>query len=193
GRFIHLHAMKQNNTLPFQTSPSRSGPPTGKPGVALIRFLRLAGIAFSLSATAAHALYQSEPVTAYRVEDNAIRVDGRPDSLWKAISAQPGGASVISMKDYRKIVLLQPESVRNDDPAKYYPNPVGESIVMLSAYDNTALYFFFLVNTGSVVKSSDNCAATADLWKADAPVVFVDPSPWSVDPSMYTSYFSTDL
>lgn len=141
----------------------------------------------------AQALLVDQTISAYRIPDNRIKVDGRPDTIWKALSAAPGGAAVISLKDYRKIVLLQPDSVRNDDPSKYYPNPSGDSVTMLAAYDNAALYFFFVVKTRSVVNTARQCLDSASRWKADAPEVFVDPSPWSPDPTVYTSYFSTDF
>jgi hypothetical protein len=62
----------------------------------------------------------------------------------------------------------------------------------MAAYDSRALYFYFQVKTATVVKSSSLCATQDKVWRADAPVLFLDPSPWNPDTAVYRSYFSAD-
>jgi hypothetical protein len=90
------------------------------------------------------------------------------------------------------MVILQPDSVRNDDPAKYVEMPPQGSATLMAAYDAKALYFFILVKTASVADPQDLGCSTADLWKADAAEIYVDPSPWSAFPPDYRSYFTAD-
>jgi len=135
------------------------------------------------------ALYLTEMVSAFKVPDGGIKVDGKPDAIWKAVYAV-GASSRISFDDYRRIVLLGADSLRNNpDPSKYYQAPKTGSVMMLAAFDNTALYFFFLVAENSVFNPSSLCTV-ANLWAADAPDVFVDPTPWS--PDNYTAFFNKD-
>lgn len=166
----------------------------GASGVARVRFQLFAWAIFAwLAVTPTHALYSREYLTAFRIPDNSLKMDGRPDSLWRAVAGM--GLSTghsLSFKDTEKMVVLAPETVRNDDPSKYVKNPVNGSITMLAAYDNQALYFFFLVKTKTVVNAKTVCPALADAWKADAAEVFVDPSPWDQDPAVYRSYFTAD-
>ncbi|MDB5048917.1 MAG: hypothetical protein JWO30_1988 [Fibrobacteres bacterium] len=140
----------------------------------------------------AHALYTQETITAYRVPDGKINVDGTPELLWRSISAQPSAVSTITFQDYRRMVLLQPEQVRNADPSLYVKNPVNGYISMLAAYDNTALYFLFLVKTKTVANSGSLCTTTDNLWKADAPEVYLDPTVWKDDTTSYRSFFTAD-
>jgi hypothetical protein len=91
------------------------------------------------------------------------------------------------------VLLQQSDKIRNDNPAKYVPNPVTGSATLMAAYDSEALYFFFLIKTKSTIANPTALACTdADLWKADAAELFVDPSPWSDEPSVYQSYFTAD-
>ncbi|MEO7427517.1 MAG: hypothetical protein ABI036_20195 [Fibrobacteria bacterium] len=141
----------------------------------------------------ANALYTGEIVTAFRVPNGKIVVDGKPERLWQALSLRYGGVpSTISFTDYAKVVLLQPENIRNADPSLYLNNPVHGKITMLAAYDNTALYFLFLVKTKTVVNAKTVCLTADNLWKADAPEVYLDPNTWVDDSTVYQSYFSTD-
>ncbi|MDQ3001877.1 MAG: hypothetical protein M3Y08_11535 [Fibrobacterota bacterium] len=145
-----------------------------------------------------HALYLAETISAFSLPPSGpgstIKVDGSPDTVWKAISVLPGAVSTIDFEDFQKLVILQPDAARNDDdPSKYVKDPVNGSIKMLVAYDKTALYFLFLVRTTTVFNPKSLCAPTAaNLWKADAPEVYIDPSPFDADTSVYPSYFSTD-
>jgi hypothetical protein len=141
-----------------------------------------------LLAGAAHALYLGQGVTAYPVANGAIKVDGRPETIWRDISARPSGTSRIAFSDYEKIVLLEPTEVRNAPPQDYYQAPSTGSVTLLAAYDNAFLYFFFLVQENSTFNPS--LCSTADLWKANAVEVYVDPNAWS--PTLYSAYFSAD-
>ena len=60
---------------------------------------------------------------------------------------------------------------------------------MLAAYDNAALYFFFLVKENSLYDLRTACTS-GEVWKANAAEVFIDYSTWS--PSLYQAYFSAD-
>jgi hypothetical protein len=140
----------------------------------------------------ANALYRQDSIMAYRVPDGKITVDGTPDRLWKALSQRPGAQSTISFQDFRKLVLLQPEQVRNADPSLYVKNPVNGYATLLAAYDSTALYFLFLVKTKTIAGAKTLCTDTADFWKADAPELYLDPNLWLDDATSYRNYFSTD-
>ncbi|MEO6098494.1 MAG: hypothetical protein ABIQ80_22370 [Fibrobacteria bacterium] len=136
------------------------------------------------------ALFTKSSITAFPVPDDRIKIDGTPDTIWKAIAAR-NGYTTLSFQDYSKLVLLNSDKVRNDDPAKYVsPAPAGY-ITMMAAYDSKALYFYFQVKTDTVFKSTDLCTSDK-VWKANAPVVFLDPSPWDRDTAVYRSYFSAD-
>ena len=141
-----------------------------------------------LLAGAAHALYLGQGVTAYPVANGAIRVAGKPETIWRDISARPGGFSHMPFNDYGKVVLLEPTEVRNAPPQEHYQAPSTGSVTLMAAYDNTALYFFFLVRENNTFNPS--VCSTADLWKAHAVEVYVDPNAWSQ--SLYTAYFSAD-
>ena len=145
----------------------------------------------ALCAGPIHALQLNGKVTAYRVSDGAFTLDGKPDSLWRSLLAL-GGAPVISFQDYSKMVILQPETARNDNPAKYRPNPPAGSATLIAAYDSQALYFYFLIKTGRIANPAALGCQAADLWKIDAAEVYVDPSPWSADPLDYHTYFTAD-
>jgi hypothetical protein len=136
-----------------------------------------------------NALYLGNGVIAKRVSDGSIVMDGRPDLVWKAIGARLTGADTISFGDYQKIVLLQSDAIRNANPAKHYLAPAKGSVSMMAAYDNTALYFFFLVKENSFYNPASLCTAT-NLWKANAAEVYIDPSPWVT--VNYNTYFSVD-
>ncbi|MDB5102329.1 MAG: hypothetical protein JWP91_18 [Fibrobacteres bacterium] len=154
----------------------------------LARFLLI--LAFFCGA--AHALYTFDGITATRVPDDRIKVDGSPDTLWKGIYNLTNGGSSIRFNEYGKMVILQPDSARNADPAKYVaPAPTG-LIFMLSAYDSKALYFYFQVKAATVANSKSLCTTADNFWKADAPEIFLDPSVWDPDTAVYRSYFSAD-
>jgi hypothetical protein len=149
-------------------------------------------LVLSVISGTAHALYPGQGVNAYRIADDKIKVDGTPDSLWKAISSIEGAVSSIAFNDYGKMVILQPDSVRNADPSKYVtPAPTG-SIFMLAAFDTKSLYFYFQVKTKTIANAKTLCTDPANIWKADAAEVFVDPASWSADPDVYRTYFSAD-
>jgi hypothetical protein len=156
---------------------SRSQPPW-------IRFFALLACLTGIS----NALFTGNPIMAFQVPDDRIKVDGSPDTLWKAIYDLEGG-SVIDFQDYNKIVVLNDP---NRDPSQLIPPPAGDSIFMLAAYDSKALYFYFQAKVATVAKSNTLCASAETQWKADAAEVFVDPSPWSQDTAVYRSYFSAD-
>jgi hypothetical protein len=156
---------------------SRSQPPW-------IRFFALLACLIGVS----HALFTGKPITAFQVPDDRIKVDGNPDTLWKAVYSW-GDRSVISFKDFRKIVVL---GNPNGDPSQFIPPPPGDSVFMLAAYDSKALYFYFQAKVATVAKSDPLCNTAETQWKADAAEVFVDPSPWSQDTAVYRSYFSAD-
>lgn len=141
-----------------------------------------------LLAGAAHALYHGQGVTAFPIADGAIKVDGKPESIWREISANSGGKSQIQFNDYGKVVLLDPVAVRNAPPAQHFLAPSTGSVTLLAAYDRTFLYFFFLVRENNTFNPST--CSTADLWKAHAVDVYVDPNAW--DTTQYRAYFSTD-
>lgn len=138
-----------------------------------------------------HALYTAGSINAFRIPDGALSIDGRPDSLWRTLYAQDG-YTVLNLQDASKMVILQPTTVRNDNPAKYVKNPSPGTVTLMAAYDSKALYFFFLIKVrGFADPKAWGCAAS-DLWKTDAAEVFVDPSSWSENPGTYQSYFTTD-
>lgn len=172
--------------------PVRSGCGPGRnrairPGAIALTVL----LALGLFGTA-DALYTSEAITAFRVPDGTLQVDGTPEILWRALSIRSGAVSTISFKDYGKLVLLQPQAVRNADPSLYVTKPVDGSISMLAAYDNAALYFLFLAKTASVVDPKKVCPDGDGIWKADAPEVYLDPNLWTDDSVSYRNYFSAD-
>ena len=139
---------------------------------------------------ASNALYLDSAIIAYRIpEGKTINLDGKPDSLWKAIAGLNQGFSTISLNDYRRIVLLESDAIRNDDPRKYFQAPGQGSVSLLAAYDSKALYFFFLVRENTAFDADSRCA-NGDLWRANAPEVYLDPSPWN--DSLYQAYFSAD-
>lgn len=142
-----------------------------------------------LLAGAAHALYLGQGVTAFRVANGAIKVDGKPENIWREISARNGGFSRIAFNDYGKIVLLEPTAVRNAPSEQHFQAPSAGSVTLLAAYDDAALYFFFLVQENNTFNPTALCS-TADLWKAHAVDLYVDPNAWS--PTLYTAYFSAD-
>lgn len=156
---------------------SRSQPPW-------IRFFALLACLIGVS----NALFAGKPISAFQVPDDRIKVDGSPDTLWKAIYAW-GDRSVIDFQDYKKIVVL---GNPNSDPSQLIPPPAGDSIFMLAAYDSKALYFYFQAKVATVAKVNEVCSKAESRWKADAAEVFVDPSPWSQDTAVYRSYFSAD-
>jgi hypothetical protein len=139
-----------------------------------------------------HALYTADAITAYQVADNAFTIDGKPDSLWRTIFALPNGNLSLSFQDYSKLVILQPDSIRNRDPSLYVKNPSAGSATLMAAYDSKALYFFFLIKTGAYANPQALGCGSTDLWKADAAEIYVDPSVWSAGSSDYRSYFYTD-
>lgn len=138
---------------------------------------------------AVHALYLGQGISAYRVPDGKIKVDGRPDSVWKEIGARSFGYSQIPFNNYGKIVILEPDSIRNAPPEEHYTAPSAGSVTMLAAYDASNLYFFFLVKENNRFNPRTLCGLT-DLWKAHAVELFLDPSSWSE--TLYTAYFSAD-
>ncbi len=151
-----------------------------------------AGIHLFLTGLAgfSHALSTESPIWAVRVPDDRIKVDGTPDTVWKAIAAGRQ-YSTIMFTDYGKIVILQPDAVRNDAPGKYIKPPATSYVTLMAAFDSKALYFYFQVKTATIANSKTLCADTA-IWKADAAEVFIDPSPWNPDTAVYPSYFSAD-
>jgi hypothetical protein len=158
------------------------------PGSLCLRTLLL----LAVLAISSHALYRKETITAFRVPNGKIVVDGKAELLWRALSVKSGAVSSIPFSEYEKLVLLQPENVRNADPSKYIKTlPVG-NISMLAAYDSSALYLLFVVKTKTVVNSESGCFTAANLWKLDAPDVYLDPSAWSDDSTTYQSYFAVD-
>lgn len=137
-----------------------------------------------------HGLYLDSAISAYRVADGLITVDGKPDLVWKEIG---GGflqsTSRIRFDDYRKIVLLT-DSLRNRPPQDYFSAPATGSVTMLAAYDRDYLYFFFIVRENEAFSTLAGGCDLPDLWKANAVEVFVDPSAWSE--TLYSAYFSAD-
>lgn len=165
--------------------------------VPLPRQNRALGVIFlvlACLATSAHALYTQTRVSAFPLPGGVtLKIDGSPDTVWRAISGMNEAINTISFQDYAKMVLLMPDDVRNANPSKYIKNPVNGSIQMLAAYDKSAMYFLFLVKTKTVFNPKTLCAPSLDnLWKADAPTLFLDPSPWTSDPEIYPTYFSGD-
>lgn len=154
-------------------------------------FIHLLSKVFAIVLTfqlGANALFLNEPITALRVPNNSIVIDGRPDAIWKALAARYS-FNTLSFSTYSKIVLLQSDAIRNAPPANYYTAPSLGSITMVAAYDDFALYFYFLVQENTAFNPSTLCTAT-NLWKANAPEVYIDPSPW--DENNYRAYFSLD-
>lgn len=141
-----------------------------------------------LLAGAAHALFTTESVTAYRVPNGKIQVNGLPDTVWREISAQPNGFSRLSFNDSGKIVLLR-DSLRNKPPLNHFTPPSTGSVAFLAAYDDSFLYFLFLVQENNAFNPVTACSAQ-ELWRAHAVTVFVDPAAW--DPEKYPAYFSAD-
>lgn len=152
----------------------------------LKRIVLLAGLLTGL----AHALYGPDKITAFRVANNKIVVDGKPDSVWREIAGLQGGTSTIAFNDYSKIVLLGSDALRNANPQDHYQAPDNGSVVFMAAFNDSALFFYFIVReNNSFIPSVAGCGA-ADLWKAHAAEVYVDPSVFSS--TNYTAYFSTD-
>ena len=145
----------------------------------------------AVCALPAHALYTAAPITAYKIPDGALTIDGRPDSLWRTLYALDG-FTVLNLQDTSKMVILQPETARNDNPAKYVKNPSPGTVTLMAAYDSKALYFFFLIKVRKFADPKAWGCAASDLWKTDAAEIFVDPSNWSQDSGTYQSYFTTD-
>ncbi len=137
----------------------------------------------------AEALYLDQSITAYSIPHNGIKIDGRPDALWKSMASYNYSYSTISFNDYSKIVLLQADSIRNANPQLFFTAPSQGSINFFAAYDDSAFYFFFLIKENSRFNSTGLCNSTS-LWKAHAAEVYLDPSPWNTD--NYGSYFSAD-
>lgn len=172
----------------MQSHPSRAPAPIHRLRGALGPALLLAVLA--VGTMPGHALW-NQSITAYRVADKSIKMDGRPDSVWRAISVF--ARSDVGFGQYGKMVILQPDSVRNADPEKYLPSPPSGSATFLAAYDSEALYFYFAVKPKATVAHPGTLGCGAnDWWKADAAEVWVDPSPWSEDPGEYRSYFTAD-
>jgi len=144
---------------------------------------------FLVTAPRTFALYLPSIVTAQRVPNGSITVDGKPEIIWADVAAKSEPATLL-FSDYQKIVLLLSDNIRNADPGLYFKAPNNGSVTMLSAYDNTALYFFFIVKENNVFNPSSLCATTTNLSAAHAPVVFVDPSPWTT--TDYGALFSKD-
>ena len=151
-------------------------------------FSRIAWFCWVLTG-AAHALNLGAPVKAFRVADGLIKLDGRPDSVWRQIAGEAQAVSLIRFDDYDKIVLLQADSVRNAHPSLYFTAPSAGSVGLLAAYDNTYLYFYFLVRENNRFDPAALCE-DGDLWKAHAVDLYFDPNTWSE--SQYTAYFNTD-
>ena len=144
-----------------------------------------------LCARPAQALRTGNPIVAYQVADNALTIDGKPDSLWRTLYARDG-FTLLNLQDFSKMVILQPEKARNDDPANYVKNPSAGTVVIMAAFDSKALYFFFLIKARSFADPKAFGCAASDLWKIDAAEVYVDPSLWSTDAASYQSYFTAD-
>lgn len=137
-----------------------------------------------------HGLYLDSTITAFRVANGLIAVDGKMEMVWKEIGgAYPQSTSQIRFNDYDKIVLLS-DSLRNRHAEGLYAAPAAGSATMLAAYDQSNLYFFFIVRENSLFNPSAGGCGSQDLWKANAVEVFVDPSEWSE--TLYTAYFSAD-
>ena len=137
-----------------------------------------------------HGLFLDSTITAYRVANGLITVDGKMDMVWKEIGgAHLQSTSQISFNDYNKIVLLS-DSLRNQPPESLFIAPSAGSATMLAAYDQSYLYFFFIVRENSLFNPGAGGCGPQDLWKANAVEVFVDPSEWSE--TLYTAYFSAD-
>jgi hypothetical protein len=138
-----------------------------------------------------HALWLSSSVEAFQVSAGDIKVDGKPDAAWKYIAAYSSGSQSIGFFDYGKMVILTSDAARNNpDPSKYYKPKGDGSVSLLAAYDNTALYFFFLIKETEVFDGRTACKDTASWWKAHAAEVYVDYSTW--DEQAYQSYFTAD-
>lgn len=161
--------------------------PRAKPGRATAVFFALL-----LAATASHALWLDSYVEAYRVAPGAIKIDGKPDAIWKYIAVSQPPTNRISFFDYGKMVILSPDTARNDpDPSGYYIPPDGSgAVTLMAAYDTTALYFYFLVKELNSFDGRTACKDTANWWKPHAAEVFVDYTPWSE--TAYQSYFTSD-
>lgn len=136
----------------------------------------------------AHCLYTAEFVKALRVADGLIKVDGKPDSVWKEVGGR--AYSQITFNDYGRIVLLGSDSLRNAPPEDHFAAPAAGSVTLLAAYDQSFLYFFFIVKENNAFNPAAGNCTLANLWKAHAVDVFVDPTAWST--SLYTAYFSAD-
>lgn len=146
-----------------------------------------------LLAGMAQALYGPDHITAFRVADNKIVVDGKPDSAWREVAGLVGtfgGSPTIAFNNYGKIVLLGPDSLRNADPKEHYQAPETGSVTFLAAYDAAALYFFFIVRENNAFNPASAGCAVTDLWKAHGAEVYVDPSAYNT--SLYSAYFSAD-
>ena len=182
-------AMALGRPVPGAATGARS--PLGRVFIRLLGFWALCS---ALAVAPAHALWTGDYLNAYRVPDKSLKMDGRPDSLWRAVAGLGmTSANTILFNNYSKMVLLAPDARRNDrNPQQFVSPPPGGSITLLAAYDSEALYFFFLVKATAIVNSKTLCPVLADAWKADAAEVFVDPSPWNEDPDVYHSYFTSD-
>lgn len=141
-----------------------------------------------LLAGAAHALFTPQAVSAYRVPNGKIQVNGIPDTVWREISALPNGYSRVLFNDYDKIVLLR-DAVRNAPPEEHFNAPADGSVTLLAAFDDAFLYFLFLVKENNSFNPVTACSAQ-ELWRAHAVTVFVDPAAW--DTEKYPAYFSAD-
>lgn len=136
----------------------------------------------------AFALFTDYRVDAARVPNGSIVVDGKPEVMWADVSSKSYNNTFL-FNDYQKIVLLLSDNIRNANPALYYQAPKTGSVTMLAAYDNTALYFFFIVRENFAYNPSSLCTPT-NLGSANAPMVFIDPAPWTV--TNYGALFSKD-
>jgi hypothetical protein len=158
-----------------------------KSGAAWIRF----PLIFLLFFSGSHALWLRSSVEAFQVASGDIKVDGKPEAVWKAIAAANYDSQTVNFFDYGKTVILGSDAVRNDpDPSKYYKPKAPGSATLLAAYDNTALYFFFLIKEQDLFDGRTACKDTVNWWKAHAAEVYVDYTAWSE--TAYQSYFTAD-
>ncbi len=147
---------------------------------------------FTVVANFCWPLYTKSHISAFRVLDNAIVIDGQMDPVWKKIANTQSGLEKMDLKDCSKLVNIKASSdykLQNQDPCLDSLSGSEGLITLLSAYDSQFVYLYFLVREVEVFDGSQTCGAPS-VWKADAVEIFMDPNPWNEQ--SYHSIFSKD-
>ncbi len=172
-----MQSLTQNSAFILPLRHEAMGPSLGMKIMHLVSLAVFLVFGFMQSA---QALFLNQKINAYSIPHNGIKIDGRPDAIWKSMASSSSSYSTISFSDYSKIVLFQADPIRNVNPELYFIAPSKGFIHLFAAYDDSAFYFFFLVKENSRISSANLCSS-ANLWRANAAEVFLDPGLWNTD------------